>query len=187
MNVIVVSNTSVDLTKSSLPSTPVAASKTTPSQQTQSQTIFGNQVKTESPFVFGVKRKLMYSVFMSQFPFCLLTSKMFVLFSRISLAEETSSIAATTTVTTASLLAKPLSGGTATAYSTPSVTFGNLLSSTPKNVREAEKKDEWRNSLLTPKDSGSETLGKNESTGEIILNIFKRINPFRHIWNRIIL
>ncbi|KAL3984655.1 RanBP1 domain family protein [Acanthocheilonema viteae] len=107
--VTAVSNSPNGLTRLPSVAAPTGASKAVPSQQTQSQAIFGNQVKTGTPFMFGAPVK-----------------------------QEVSTTVATTTFTTASL-AKPLSAETTTTYSTPPNIFGNLFSSTPKSIQEVEK------------------------------------------------
>ncbi|EJD76246.1 RanBP1 domain-containing protein [Loa loa] len=129
-------STNIAMTKPPSAATPIVASKAIPSQQVQSQAIFGSQVKADTPFTFGAPVK-----------------------------QEVVTTAAAT-VTAASLLAKPFPTGT-TTNSTPSSTFTNLFSSTPKSTQMgAGKKDDSGNSLVTPKNIGSEASGKNELTGD---------------------
>uniref|UniRef100_A0A1I8EUY5 RanBP1 domain-containing protein n=1 Tax=Wuchereria bancrofti TaxID=6293 RepID=A0A1I8EUY5_WUCBA len=80
-----VSNTSTAMTKPASAATPIAASKEVPSQQVQSQAVFGSQVKTSTPFTFG------------------------------ALVKQGVSTVATVAVTTTSVLAKPFSAGTITS------------------------------------------------------------------------
>ncbi|VDO35984.1 unnamed protein product, partial [Brugia timori] len=129
-----VSNTSTAMTKPASATTPIATSKEVPSQQVQSQAVLGNQIKTSAPFTFGASVK------------------------------QGVSTVATTAVTTTSVLAKPFSAGTITTSNTSSGSFANLFSSPKATQIEAEKKDDWENSL--PKNAGSEALTKNESAGD---------------------
>ncbi|KAK6107781.1 RanBP1 domain family protein [Brugia pahangi] len=133
-NTKTVSNTSAAMTKPASATTPIATSKEVPSQQVQSQAVLGNQIKTSAPFTFGASVK------------------------------QGVSTVATTAVTTTSVLAKPFSAGTITTSNTSSGSFANLFSSPKATQIEAEKKDDWENSL--PKNAGSEALTKNESAGD---------------------
>lgn len=172
-NFAVASNTSVGLTKPLSAATPTVTSKAIPPQQTQSQVISTSQTKTDTPFMFGtpIKRKFMHSIYITVHMYTAIFYQVkclycFCIFNS-GILEEITTAAMAAPITSVSLIAKPIPTGTTTACSAPSSTFGNLFSSTPKNTQEAENKDEWGSNLTIPKTTGSETLGKNESTGKI--------------------